>query len=235
MEESRPMLFRKLRVVCALALLGASFLAPGCGGNDTSSPSAGGSAGSLGASGNAGTSAAGRSGGSSAGDTGQPDASIESVSCAANSCDPVELKISTGFTIPACCADAATGTCGLDSEFLAMYGPAFKERCQPLHQPGPLDPACPNSKKTPIPDAGGLELSFPGCCRPSGQCGYNLDSLLPGGFLKIGLGCVDSSPFLEGGSPLSCGKGAAGEGGAGGDLGASGAAGAISSGGVAGI
>lgn len=72
-------------------------------------------------------------------------------------------------------------------------------------------------------------LKFPGCCRPTGQCGYLLDSIAD--IFPLGLGCVDSSPFLDGGAPLGCGDKAGGEGGMGG---AGPGGGASGEGGVAG-
>jgi hypothetical protein len=65
-----------------------------------------------------------------------------------------------------------------------------------------LDTSCPDSAKTPVTGST-LEIQFPGCCRDNGTCGYLLDKL--GGLFQLGLGCVDSSPFLDGGTPSKCG------------------------------
>ena len=139
--------------------------------------------------------------------------------CGTATCNDVVLPIGD-FTIPACCAEA-TNQCGLDSSVLSAFGPTFTEACQPLNQPGEVDSTCPNSAKTPVTGST-LEIQFQGCCRDNGTCGYMLDGLFP-----LGLGCVDSSPFLNGGVPSRCGGG--GEGGASGAGGSSsgGASGAI--------
>ncbi len=94
-----------------------------------------------------------------------------------------------------------------------MFGPTFAEPCQPLAQPGVKDATCPNSAATPVSGTA-LTIKFPGCCRSNGQCGYQLDSI--GGVIALGLGCVDSAPFLDGGTPASCGDNAGGSGGEGG-------------------
>jgi hypothetical protein len=60
----------------------------------------------------------------------------------------------------------------------------------------------------------GIPITAPGCCRPNGMCGYDLDRI--GGFISLGLGCVDSTPFADGGTPMTCGANVTGEGGAGG-------------------
>jgi hypothetical protein len=90
---------------------------------------------------------------------------------------------------------------------------------------------------TPVTGTG-VSIHFPGCCRAGGTCGYQLDTI--GGLFRLGLGCVDSTPFLEGGAPLSCGAtgsaGAGQGGGAGegpiGESGAPGAAGETAAGGA---
>lgn len=111
-----------------------------------------------------------------------------------------------------------------------MFGTSFAEACQPLAQPGTADASCPTSAKVPVQGTG-LEIQFPGCCRADHTCGYQLDKIA--GVFTIGLGCVDSSTFLDGGTPQACGDlGAAG---AGGDSGAAGeSSGAAGTGGNAG-
>ena len=87
---------------------------------------------------------------------------------------------------------------------------------QARDQPGNLTTECEDSapvmrEELPAP------ITFKGCCRAeSGTCGYMLDKIL-GGLLTLGLGCVDSTPFLEGGVAASCTpEGSGGAGGAGG-------------------
>ncbi len=196
---------------------------PACGGNSTdgSGAPAGGSGGASGhgASGSAGkTASAG-----SAGNTSTP----APVVCGKSMCKAVVIPQVADFAIPGCCADADTNTCGLDSSVLAMFGPTFAEACQPLGQPGVKDASCPASPASPVAGTA-LTIKFPGCCRANGQCGYQLDSI--GGVIALGLGCVDSAPFLDGGTPASCGDNAGGEGGMGGagpGIGEGGVAGAL--------
>jgi len=77
-------------------------------------------------------------------------------------------------------------------------------------------------------------ISFHGCCRAETKtCGYDLTKLVD--IFPLGLGCVDSSPFLEGGSPAACGEAAGGQGGAAGEGSTGGgAAGESATGGVSG-
>jgi hypothetical protein len=210
------MSWRTLRLLCVCSVLAVS-AAPACGGSASDSqPSAAGSAGRSGA-GNGGGGPLARAG--SAGTIVEPSP----VTCGSKSCTAVMIPV-FGF-IPPCCADAKTSQCGLDSSDLASFGPTFAEACQPLAQPGVKDPACPDSPETPV-EGIGRPLSFPGCCRPNHQCGYQLDAVF--NLIPLGLGCVDASPFLAGAAPQACGDsgGAAGAGGETGYAGESNAAGA---------
>lgn len=222
MEDSATMLARVVRVVFLGALV-AAVAVPACGGSsDDSSSSTAGSGGSAGK-GSGGSSGSVSRAGNGGASTNPP------VSCGKNSCNGVDIAIpgAPSLTIPACCSDEATSKCGLDSSFLAMFGPTFDVACQPLEQPGTLDKSCADSPKTPVTGTQ-VSINFPGCCRANGTCGYELESL--GGLFHLGLGCVDSTPFLDGGTPASCG---AGQGGAGGE-GPTGVAGAPMSGGAGG-
>jgi hypothetical protein len=146
------------------------------------------------------------------------------ITCGANTCEPQAIL---GEVIPACCA--ADDACGLDATFLESFGPTFDEACQPRDQPGELDPGCPESAAVEVPDFG-LPIVFQGCCRPDvGRCGYMVDRLF-GGVLEIGLGCVDSQPFLDGGAAEPCDPNAPG--GSGGAAGATGGENASGSGGA---
>ncbi len=187
------------RIALASILLSGLAAVPACG-SDESSPKTN----DRGEAGNAG------SGGSGAAGSGGTPSEIE---CGSNTCEP---QMILGEVIPACCA--AEGACGLDASFLSSFGPTFEEPCQPRDQPGELDPGCPESEAVEVPDAG-LPIVFQGCCRPDvGRCGYMVDRLF--GVLEIGLGCVDSEPFLDGGAAESCDPNApGGSGGAGGATG----------------
>jgi hypothetical protein len=112
--------------------------------------------------------------------------------------------------IEACCA--GNGECGLDGTQFEQYGANFADPCQPVDQPGDLDP----DECDPSPDiqTDFGPLSFPGCCTPVGRCGYMLNTAL--GIIPLGLGCVDAQPFMEAGVPESCTPGPGGGGGAGG-------------------
>jgi hypothetical protein len=199
-----------LRLGVAALLLAGLALAPACGSDETKpgeEPSAGAP--------NAGASGAG---GSNAG--GAPSA----IECGATTCEPQPIL---DTALPACCAP--NGACGIDASALGEYGPAFEEPCQERDQPGALDPGCPASAATEVPDSGFPPISFPGCCRPDeGRCGYMVQSVF--GLITIGLGCVDSEPFLDGATPMPCDPnapgGSAGAGGVSGAENTSGAAGA---------
>ena len=216
------MFWRTLRVACICGVV-AAVAAPACGG-DASNPGNS-SAGVGGSSGGSGGSAGNLA---MAGGGGKPV--VPTLTCGSKSCKGVLIPVQD-FIIPPCCADAKTNQCGLDSSVLAAFGPTFAEACQPLAQPGSQDKQCPDSPKTPVMGSA-LTIAFPGCCRANNTCGFQLDSI--GGIVPLGLGCVDSAPFLDGGAPLPCGD--VGIGGAGGEAGASrgGAAGDSSTAGAAG-
>ena len=148
-------------------------------------------------------------GGSSAGAAVKPDP----ITCGAETCNPLTLPFDPKYVSPCCTADAA---CGLDSTPLAKFGFVFADVCQATHQPGDQDAACPSSAElmVPVSDGGVLMApGFPGCCRADTHtCGYLMNKF--GGLIPLDppLGCVDSAPFLDGGTPSPCGSsdGAAG-------------------------
>jgi hypothetical protein len=232
------MSWRVLRLLGACSVL-VAIGASACGGSSSDSHPSSGNAGAGGsdpraAAGSGGRSTIGRAGASGA--AGTPVAPVP-VTCGKASCAGVVLPV-LNLPVQGCCADERTNHCGLDSSVLEMFGPTFSEPCQPLAQPGKVDTACPDSPAAPVTGTG-LSVSFRGCCRADHVCGYQLDTV--GGILQLGLGCVDSAPFLDGGAPQACGDtgaaGAGGEGnsaGAGGDSsGMAGAAGEAASGGAA--
>ena len=220
------MIARAVRVLFLGALV-AAVAVPACGGSSNDSSSSGGGSGGTGGKGSSGSAGSVARAGSGGASTNPP------VSCGKSTCNGVTIAIpgAAGLDIPACCSDETTSKCGLDSSFLAMFGPTFDVACQPLAQPGTPDDNCAASPKTPVTGTS-VSIDFPGCCRANGTCGYQLDTL--GGLFRLGLGCVDSTPFLDGGTPAACGSaGGAGQGGAGGD-GPTGSAGASMSGGAGG-
>lgn len=202
-------------------------LVPACGGNssETGASAGGPTNGASGArpgAGSGGSSTIGRAGSSNAGAVGVAGGEPQSVGCGTATCDGLVLPF-VNLPIAGCCADAKTSHCGLDSSALTMLGATFSEACQPLAQPGVADASCPLSAKVPVQGTG-LEIQLPGCCRPDHTCGYQLDKV--GGVIQVGLGCVEATPFLDGGTPPTCGDdGVAGAGGAGGDSSVAGAGG----------
>jgi hypothetical protein len=131
------------------------------------------------------------------------------VECDGMRCNSVVLPFGNP-PIEACCPDG--GGCGLDGAQFEQYGANFVEDCQPLNQPGVLDARCPDSPPIPTEQLG--DLMFSGCCTAAGKCGYMLDMV---SIITLGLGCVDSTPFLDGGVSPDCDS--AGGGGAGGGAG----------------
>lgn len=137
----------------------------------------------------------------------------EPIECGSETCQPVNL-IGNLPPVPACCTEDTK--CGLDSSLLNDYGAVFEETCQALHQPGEKDDECPQSAPL-MHEALSTPIRLDGCCRAeTGRCGYMLDAVIPG-LIVLNLGCVDSTPFLEGGTAEPCTPaGAGGAGGAGG-------------------
>jgi hypothetical protein len=199
------MIFRAVRVVLACGVF-AALAVPACGGSSSNgdATATGGMGGAGGSSGKSSLGAAGAAG----------EAAVAGpVPCGTKLCDGLMLPQLKNFDIPGCCADPATSSCGLDSSVLAEFGQTFTVACQPLAQPGAPDASCPESAAQPVTGTP-ITLQFPGCCRANGTCGYQLDNI--GGLIPLGLGCVDSSPFLNGATPATCGDNAGGEGGMGG-------------------
>ena len=221
------MSWRNVRVACGFGLL-SLVAASACGGS-SSDPGKGASGGADQTGGTAHGGSTGRAGSGGSGGKTATAGAPATLECGTATCSAVVIPVGD-FTIPPCCADAATNQCGLDSSVLSAFGPTFTEACQPLNQPGVVDGECPASASTPVMGST-LQIQFNGCCRDNGTCGYLLDKL--GGLFPLGLGCVDSAPFLDGGTPPLCGGGGVGGAsqGAGGEAGASqgGVAGALES------
>jgi hypothetical protein len=191
-----------LRALAAGLMLGSLALAVACGDDDDDDSGSGGSGGTAGRGGSGGS-------GGGAGDGAAGAGAVEAIECGGKTCEPLDLDLLGQGAIAACCA--GKNACGLDASGLAAYGVRFDDTCQARDQPGVLDPGCPDGSTT-VPNTG-LVLSFKGCCRPTGRCGYMLDKVA--GVIEIGLGCVESEPFLDGETPESCDPaGAAGAGGA---------------------
>jgi hypothetical protein len=154
----------------------------------------------------------------------------------AESCDSARVGALGQFVhIDPCCAGAEEA-CGLNTQFLDQTGATFGESCQPKNQPGELDESCPATAAGSVP-FGAIMVPlnpFPGCCRPNGTCGVQVNEIVvmigpePSSVGDLSLGCVDAEPFFPGVDPVPCGDGAGGGGnaGAGGAPGAGGADGA---------
>jgi hypothetical protein len=202
-----PMFWRALRVAFTCGVV-AAVAATACGGSSSSSgePGAGAGGTSAGGSGHGG---AGRSSGGAgkAGATGTPTP----VPCGDEMCAGISVPLAQ-LEVPGCCADAKTNTCGIDTSALpAMASGQGLPACQPVAPAGKPDATCPSSASIQVM---GIAVTAPGCCTPTGVCGYDLDRV--GGFISLGLGCLDSTSFADGGTPVTCGPNAAGEGGMGG-------------------
>lgn len=198
-----------VKLAILTTVLGVAAALPSCGGDDDDDdmPGAGNAgvsgSGTSGSSGRGGSGTAGSSGGSAGDDSGP-------IPCGDTVCTP--SAAGPTFSIPACCFDAATSQCGVDTSLLAGFGITPSQPCEPLDQPGDPDSSCPPSEPLML---GMTNLpAFQGCCRETGQCGYLINQV--GGIIPIGLGCVDAAPFLDGGTPTACGSGAGGAGNTGG-------------------
>lgn len=175
----------QLRTLGIVLSLGAGFAAASCGGDSKDEPPPA---------------------------TGGSTSELEPILCGSDTCEGVLVPITGYDSLEPCCAEG--DKCGLDSSFLSSFGIMFSETCQAKHQPGVVGQGCPESPKPMFAGASVNIDPFPGCCRlDTHTCGYVLDSAL-GGLIKPELGCVDSTPFLDGGTAQDCdpGEGSAGAG-----------------------
>jgi hypothetical protein len=239
--------FSLVKAFCALSMF--AFVPLACGDDESNpkpSPSDGGES-------NAGGPNTGRGGEPASGGSGAmggapmlPPGISETPSteqCAEESCESARVgALGTFYYIDPCCA-GAEDACGLNTQFLELTGASFGDTCQPKNQPGELDGACPATEAGMIPvgDFSAPLNPFPGCCRPNGTCGVQVNEVVvmlgpqasPIGDLE--LGCVDAEPFFPGEDPVPCGDGAGGGGNAGaGGVPGDGAGGAGGAGGGAG-
>ncbi|HEU5077084.1 MAG TPA: hypothetical protein VFU02_22995 [Polyangiaceae bacterium] len=139
----------------------------------------------------------------------------QSVMCDDTLCEGLSLGIPGGPETDACCPeDSPDEPCGVRTEFLEEYDIDLGRECQPLNSPGEFDANCPESP--PLMPNDSLTLpGFPGCCLPSGKCGFLLDEALLGA-VQLNLGCIDSRelPNPDFDDPPDCDPGALGAGGA---------------------
>ncbi|MCB9585165.1 MAG: hypothetical protein H6718_07190 [Polyangiaceae bacterium] len=189
---------------------GGTLTSGGTGGTGGSSAGTGGTGGSAGNAGSAGTGAGGSGGSGAAGAGGTGGGGGGSVMCGTENCNDYSIL---GFNIPACCPDGIDNQCGVDvsqaEQFIGITG------CVQENAPGDLDSSCP--AYSPV-----AQLSFPGCCLPSGVCGNVADISAFGG---PNMGCVDINAATDAGASQPCGSGTGGAGGTGGTGGSTGGTG----------
>jgi len=188
-------------------------------GGTTSTTATGGSGGDGGTSGSGGTTSGGgtTSSGGSAGADGTTATSgpPQSTMCDGTLCEGLSLGIPDGPQSDACCPeDSPDEPCGIKTEFLEAYDIDLPRECQRLNSPGEFDPECPESPPL-MPNPNITLPGFPGCCLPSGKCGFLLDEALLGA-VQLNLGCIDSRelPNPDFADPPDCDPGALGAGGA---------------------
>lgn len=195
----------------ALAACGESESNSNSSNTDGSGGTADGGTSSGGSSGDGGTSAAGGTTTTAGGTSSEP----QGMMCDGTQCEGLSLGIPGGPQTDACCPeDSPNEPCGVRTEFLEEYDITLGRECQPLNSPGELDENCPDSP--PLMPNDTLTLpGFPGCCLPSGKCGFLLDEALLGA-VQLNLGCIDSRelPNPDFDDPPDCDPGAAGAGGA---------------------
>ncbi len=178
----------------------------GMGGSGGTAGAPGGSGGTAGTGGN-GAAGSGATGGTGAGGAGGGGGSVM---CGTENC--TDYNIFT-FNIPACCPDGIDNKCGVDvsqaEQFIGITG------CVEENAPGDPDSSCPTY--APV-----QQVSFPGCCLPSGVCGNVLDISSFGG---PNMGCVDVNAATDAGASQPCGSGTGGTGAGGAGTGGSGTGG----------
>lgn len=145
------------------------------------------------------------------------DGPPQSMMCDGTLCEGLSLGLGTGLQTDACCPeDSPNEPCGVKTDFLEDYNVQLDRECQPLNSPGEFDEDCPESP--PLMPSENISLpGFPGCCLPSGKCGFLLDEALLGA-VQLNLGCIDSRelPNPDFDNPPDCDPGAGGAAGAGG-------------------
>lgn len=161
-----------------------------------------------------GNSSGGTGGSGGATTTSSTSSEPQSAMCGGMLCEGLELEVLNLKTDACCPDDPEVDPCGVRTEFLEMYDITLDRECQPLNSPGELDEDCPESP--PLMPSDTISLpGFPGCCLPSGKCGFLLDEALLGA-VQLNLGCIDSRelPNPDFDDPPDCDPGPLGAGGA---------------------
>lgn len=207
-----------LRTVALGGLLALVLVA--CGESDSNSNSSNDDgSGGTGTGGSSTTATGGNSSGGTGGSggattTGNTGSEPRSTMCGGMLCEGLELEVLNLQTDACCPDDPDVDPCGVRTEFLEMYDITLERECQPLNSPGELDENCPDSPPLMPNDTISLP-GFPGCCLPSGKCGFLLDEALLGA-VQLNLGCIDSRelPNPDFDDPPDCDPGPLGAGGA---------------------
>jgi hypothetical protein len=139
------------------------------------------------------------SGGTDAGTGGTPNdgggasdgGGVPSIQCGSDTC--TGLTLGGQFPINPCCS---TEGCGLNLESSVANFVSIDPGCYAVGQAGKADATCPTyTVANPL----GGTLDFQGCCRPSGECGFAIDT---SGFGGPNLGCVPQA--CNGGAAKTC-------------------------------
>jgi hypothetical protein len=110
--------------------------------------------------------------------------------CGGTFCQGAELP-AENITVSACCPDEDGSACGLNLTILGILLGLKNPGCEALDLPGSQDDICEESPpKTALGINDSMPFQMPGCCLPSGKCGY--DATFFDGF---GFGCVSPERF----------------------------------------
>lgn len=122
----------------------------------------------------------------------------EGVECGMERCRDATVD-SFGIGASGCCFEEEESTCGLNMSTLGLALGLSMPGCEQLDAPGSYDEACTPSQPIPVllPEAPPEGVVMPGCCLPSGECGFSAQ------FGDWGFGCVASERFNQD-SPGSC-------------------------------
>ncbi len=122
----------------------------------------------------------------------------EGVECGMDRCRDATVD-SFGIGASGCCFDEAESACGLNMSTLGLALGLSMPGCEQLDAPGSYDEACSPSDPIPVllPEAPDEGVVMPGCCLPSGECGFSAQ------FGDWGFGCVAAERFNQE-SPGSC-------------------------------
>jgi hypothetical protein len=115
----------------------------------------------------------------------------EGVECGMERCRDATVE-QFGIGARGCCFDEEESACGLNMQTLGIaLGLRDAQSCEQLDAPGSADPACAESDPVPIllPQAPPEGVVMPGCCLPSGECGFSAQ------FGDWGFGCVGADRF----------------------------------------